>query len=127
MSRAKPQPFTALMLDEPSKALLREMLPPCHAKAFGDHVTLEHAPNAPMVGEFRGFARVVEVRADDKAQAVGVLLDEGSAALLKGQWAHVTLSVAPGVQPEHSNSLPPGAPLPFGLVLFGTVKTVTPA
>ena len=125
--RAPPKPFTALVLDAGSRALLLALVKPLHGKVFADHVTLEHDPAVPLVGEFPAVARVVEVRSDARGQAVGVELDLNAAALLaKGARAHVTVSCRPDTLPEHSRSLEGSTALPFALVLRGTVKTVAP-
>lgn len=123
------KPFTCLVLDAPSKALLLAMVPPSHSVVFADHITLEHDPAdvLPLEREFRDWAIVVEVLSDDQGQAVTVELGRNASALLKpGQRPHVTLSCAPGVFPAYSNRLEGPKPLGFSLVLSGTVKTIVP-
>ena len=125
-TRVPPLPFTALVLDAASKALLLAFVPPRHSRVFVDHVTLEHNPGAPVTSEFRAACRVVESFEDSVGQAVRVELDLNASALFKGQRSHITLSCGPETLPEHSNAIKGGSPLPFALVLFGTVKTVVP-
>lgn len=123
------KPFTCLVIDAPSRALLLAMVPPRHGVVFADHITLEHDPVDVLAvdREFKAWAIVVEVLSDDKGQAVTVQLDRNAAALMKpGNRPHITLSCAPGIIPAYSNRLEGPKPLGFKLVLSGTVKTVVP-
>lgn len=127
MTRTPPPPYTALMLDSTSRALLLSLVPPRHGRVFADHITLAHNPAAPVAGEFKAVARVWGMTSDVMGQAVEVEVDQNAATLLApGQRPHVTLSCADGVKPEYSKGLPPSTPLGFGIVLTGTVKTIVP-
>lgn len=125
-TRIPPLPFTALVLDAASKALLLAFVPPRLFRVFADHITLEHNPAVFVASEFRAACRVVESFENSQAQAVEVELDLNAAALFKGTRPHITLSCGPAGFPEDSNRIQGGSPLPFALVLFGTVKTVVP-
>ncbi len=123
------KPFTCLVIDAPSRALLLALVKPRHEVVFADHITLEHDPAdvLPLEREFIGRAIVVEVMSDEQGQAVTVQLDRNTEALMKpGTRPHITLSCAPGIFPAYSNRLEGPKPLGFELVLSGTVKTVVP-
>ena len=119
--------YTALVLDKASRELLTRLVPPCHAKVFADHVTLQVEPASPIAEEFKGACRVVGVRSDSKGQAVDVVLDANCERLCAGHTPHITISCEGKTPPAYSNEMEAiSTSIGFGLVLTGIVKTVLP-
>lgn len=93
----------AIVLDDASKAKLKEVFPGKHANYSGDHITLDYGKNEyhPDFGKEVNIP-VIGYAKDDKCEAV--LVDVGGIKC-DNRYPHITISTAPGTKPVYSNEL----------------------
>lgn len=100
-----PDVFLSAVLTPESQRLLLERVPPVHQKVYAHHVTMAFKPDPATLDRYRPLIGqklripVTAVAVDDKAQAVVVGADS------ENEVAHITISVAEGVEPSYSNTL----------------------
>lgn len=113
-------PYVGVFLTPDAKRKLLEDFPPAHSDIQADHVTLMFKPTQEEMQELQGRfkmgqrvpIKVTGVAQDDKAQALSVELP-GDFEDRAQRKPHVTISVAEGVSPMHSNDLLAGGSRPI--------------
>lgn len=123
-----PKPYSAVFLDEPSISVLltwweREVGIPLLPNVKADHMTICYNPSASEL-------EVVPFGLKDRIQIVGYAADDKGQTVMvkplfckpKNPYPHITIAVAPGVEPVYSNRLLERGWYPrSGPYLFGTV------
>ncbi len=125
--------YLAFVIDDPSRALLLERLPPKFEKVIAHHVTLifptspdEAAKARRMMLQLQDQEHVVEVinhYVGEHIEAVGVTFN-GEKKSPVDRFYHVTLSLEPPAKPKDSNALTKPTPLPQLFKLTGTVQLI---
>lgn len=125
--------YLAFVLDERSRTLLLERIPPKFCNVIAHHVTIFYPKNAAdtqlMYAEHQAWQadepiklEVVRHYVDEHIHAVGVELN-GKYLRLDGEFYHVTLSLEPPAKPVDSNKILAKYPIPR-FELTGSVKLV---
>lgn len=118
--------YLAIELTEPSRSALLKAQPPMHERVIAHHVTLAFNPTER---DLQAFPEGREIKltvyasgADEKAQAVRVMLDE-NALRPDGKHYHITVSVSKLGKPVDSNKIEFFMPLQ-AYELTGVVKLI---
>lgn len=108
----EPPPYLGIFLDSESKNELLRRFPPKHGNIEADHVTVMFRPSEEEMDAFLEdfqFGQQIPMKVtgyaeDDKGQALAVELPTELSPHVRRS-PHITVSLAPGVEPLYSNEL----------------------
>ena len=118
--------YHAILLDKPSRDNLLRAFPAVHPNVKAEHVTLKFGVKDLPANLGKRQTMIVNSYAEDeKAQGVGVYMEDYGTHKEDGNRYHITISFADGAKPVHTNHIQEWDENVQQLVLDGVVAAFT--
>lgn len=125
--------YIALVLDEHSKKVLLEMVPPIFSNVYADHITIWYNPTPEIIAHWQDLIDsqdhvefdVTGYANDDCGQAVTIVQYDMGPEEFSNEFPHITISTRDGYRPAYSNILlknRAGKMVYLSMGLCGTIK-----